>query len=68
MYDAKGWNLEEELTDFLLHHYVYVSPDCIILAKLYDTHWHVHAAVGKGFLKFFINIMPEFRPYVSWAI
>jgi hypothetical protein len=67
MYDAKGWNLDSDLKEYFDKHYIYSSPDCIILAQLHDTHWYIHAAVGRGWVKFFINIMPEFRPYVSWA-
>jgi hypothetical protein len=66
MYDKRGWNLEDDILLYSKQYHLFSSPKCIILARLYDTHWYIHAAVGEGCLDYFIHIMPEFRPYCLW--
>jgi hypothetical protein len=67
MYEKKGWDMDDDLATYCRYHYVHITPDSLILARLHTDHWYVHAAVGAGSLRLWMSIMPVYRPYVAWA-
>lgn len=67
MYSIIGQNFDEVLGDYFTHHYVHSTPDCLILARLHNTYWHVELAIGHNALRYFLELMPIYRPLVGWA-
>lgn len=69
MYKSKGLDLDEEILLYAKHEYLHISPENFIMARLCPDYWFVQVAVGKGSLRFFLELMPasQYRPMVAWA-
>lgn len=82
LYAKNGQVLASDLTMYLKHGYVDVSPDRLILFRPYSREkgvehwledfgqadaWFIGLAVGGGgCLKKFLQLMPYYLPFVSW--
>jgi hypothetical protein len=67
MYFRDGRCFEQVLSDYMRHHYVWCSPECIIMAKPVDDFWFIELAVGRGCLQRFVSLMPHYLPRIAWA-
>lgn len=80
MYEDKGLNFEQDLGYYLTQGVVVSEHDRFLMAKPVrkeigekDWHpekpdcWHVHVAVGKGYLKWFFEQAPFHLPFISFS-
>lgn len=67
MYESVGKDFFTVLRHYVANHYVHCTPECIILAECREDHWFVELAIGKGCLRYFLQLMPTHRPFVVWA-
>ena len=68
LYARKGeGNLEQDVLLYGREYYLFMSPDCIIMARLEESHWFVYLAVGTNHISYFLHLMPVYRPLVAWC-
>lgn len=60
-------SINEDLEFFLRHGYVFSSPDHLLIGCRIEDAWFIHAAIGRGALRKFFDLMPYYLPYVGWA-
>lgn len=57
-----------DLMEYARFHYVYCSPDCIIMAKVVEGRgWFIHLAVGNGHLETFFKMAPFELEFIGFA-
>jgi hypothetical protein len=67
IYAEKSLDFEQILAEYAKNAYVYITPECIILA---DTHgadtWFIEFAIGKDCLFHFLEMAPFELEKVAW--
>ena len=80
LYAAHGMNLSEDLERYLKFGYVFVTPDRLMLGRPMlrergaeywpqageGDAWYVRLAVGKGAVRWFVEQMPYYLPFLAW--
>lgn len=81
LYADHGLVLADDLTNYIKHGYVFITPDRVLLGRpisrecgpdhwLRDTDpadaWYVKLAVGKNSLRYFVAQIPYHLPFLAW--
>ncbi len=66
LYAEKHLDFEKELAQYSSFGYVYASPQCIIIAVQQEDCWFIQFAIGEGYMRRFLELMPFELPYVAW--
>ena len=82
LYEKHNMVLSDDLTHYLKHGYVFVTPDRVLLARPIDLSkgqdhwlgdhregnaWLVKLAVGKHCIPWFLQQIPFYKPFVAWG-
>lgn len=67
LYESIGKNFNDVLLDHSANHYAHFTPDGLIMARCLDTAWFIEVAIGTGSMRYWLELMPVYRPFVGWA-
>lgn len=60
-------NMQDDLMHYLQHGYIFTGPNYLLVGKRINDGWFIHAAVGRGAMAKFIQLMPYYLPFIGWA-
>ena len=79
LYEPRGLAIEADLANYLQYGYVFAEPGRLLLGRpCVSTRikdwvaaedadgWYVRLAVGKGAVKWFVERMPFYLPWLCW--